>query len=210
MLKKYWQELKKIELLSPEEETRLWQATAEGDEEARGKLIINYQPLVFKTAASFHLSQEQFLELVQEGMVGVIEAAERFDYARGVAFSLFAGQRIKGRMVDYLREYLSAGVLCLDQPVSDTDTLLDRLPGHLASPEEVAEENFLARQVTKVLNRLPEKEQKVLRGIYLEQLSPAVLARGIKVSQAHVYRLQKQGVRRLRGLLARFIHELKL
>jgi RNA polymerase sporulation-specific sigma factor len=56
---------------------------------------------------------------------------------------------------------------------------------------------------------LPENEQKVLRGIYLEHHSPDTLAGIIKVSQAHIYRLHKQGVRRIRGLLSRFIHELK-
>ena len=51
MLQKYLEELKKIKLLSPEEEKELWIREAEGSETAHQKLISAYQPLVFKTAA---------------------------------------------------------------------------------------------------------------------------------------------------------------
>ena len=42
------------------------------------------------------------MELVQEGMLGLLEAAERYDYKRGIAFSVFAVHRIRGRMLDFL------------------------------------------------------------------------------------------------------------
>ena len=208
---KYMEELKKIKILSPEEEQLLWHAAAQGDEDARGRLIICYQPMVFKAAASFRLPEESFLELVQEGMVGIIEAAERFEYERGVAFSLFAIHRVKGRMIDYLRNYSIGGdVVWLDSPLAGTGVAIDRLIDTGGSPETLAEENFIRRKVAQFFRRLPDNEQKVLRGLYLEELSPGVLAQAINVSRTHVYRLQKRGVRRIRGMLARFIRELKL
>ena len=47
MLQKYLEELKKVNLLSPEEEKELWIREAEGDEAAHQKLVSSYQPLVF-------------------------------------------------------------------------------------------------------------------------------------------------------------------
>jgi RNA polymerase sporulation-specific sigma factor len=208
MLKQYIDEIRKVKILPPEEEYALWRAAAGGSECAREKLIISYQPLVLKTAAGFKLPEEQLLELAQEGMVGLIEAAERFEYGRGVAFSLFAIHRIKGRMLDYLKKYSGDG-LCFNCPAPEDGSFWDRIADSAAGPEEIAEENFIVGKVTQVMAFLPENEQKVLRGLYLEHCSPDALAKMIKVSQAHIYRLRKQGVRRIRGLLSRFIHELK-
>ena len=59
------------------------------------------------------------------------------------------------------------------------------------------------------MSRLPEKEQRVLTGMYLEDQSAQNVADAINVSLGYVYRLQKQGVRRVRGMLSRFIHDFK-
>lgn len=209
MLNKYIEELKKIKILTSEEEKKLWPKIRAGDDEARSKLILSYQPLVFKTAMSFKVSHEQIIELVQEGMVGLIEALERFDHERGVAFSLFAMHRIKGRMLDYLKKSFKTDVLCLDYPLSETDTVIDRLAATTAGPDEVAEENFIVSKVKQVLGCLPEKEQKVLQGLYLDEVSPDKMAKMIEVSQTHVYRLQKKGVKRIRGMLSKFMHDIK-
>ena len=209
MFKDYLQELKKIKLLSLEEEKLLWQQIVQGDVEARSKLITNYQPLVFKTAMSLRLPKEQISEVIQEGMVGLIEAVERYNPERGVAFSLFAIHRIRGRMIDYLRKASAEGVLCLDFPLYENVTLKDTLADCALGPEELAEENFLAGSVRQMLSRLPEKEQKVIEGIYIDQLTPATVAKMIDVSQSHIYRLQKKGVKRIRGMLSKLMHELK-
>lgn len=71
MLQQYLTELKKIKMLSPEEERELWIREEEGDEAAHQKLISSYQPLVFKTAVQFHMPEEITLELIQEGTVGL-------------------------------------------------------------------------------------------------------------------------------------------
>ena len=112
MLKSYLEELRKTKLLEPQEEQLLWERVAEGDVKAYQKLMVAYQPLVFKIAISFQLQENETMELVQEGMVGLLEAAENYDYTRGVAFSVFATFRIKGRMLDYLKK-TNNGVLYL-------------------------------------------------------------------------------------------------
>ena len=80
MLKEYLAELQKTPLLTREEEAQLWQLYAGGDREAYNKLMTSYQPLVFKIAAGFKMPEPQLMELVQEGMLGLLEAAERYDY----------------------------------------------------------------------------------------------------------------------------------
>lgn len=207
MLQSYLEELRKTPLLEPQEERALWERSAAGDFAAHQRLMTAYQPLVFKLAVSFKLPEAETLELIQEGMVGLLEAAENYDYKRQVAFSLFATYRIKGSMVDYLRRSSDKGLLYLDSDIGQGFTLSDALPSALASPTELAERKLLQEKVAQAMDRLPAKEQQVLQGMYLEDRPAQAVAEAIDVSLGHVYRLQKQGVRRIRGMLSRFMHD---
>ena len=206
MLQGYLEELRKTKLLEPVEERALWERVAQGDLQAHKKLVTAYQPLVFKIAISFQLPEGDTMELIQEGMVGLLEAAENYDYTRGVAFSVFASFRIKGSMVDYLKKS-NSGALYLEGDLGSGLTLGETLTSAQASPTELAERQLLHEKVTQALGRLPEKEQQVITGMYLEDKTAQSVADAIDVSLGHVYRLQKKGVRRIRGMLSRFIHD---
>ena len=209
MLQKYLTELKKIKMLSPEEERELWIREEEGDEEAHQKLISSYQPLVFKTAVQFHMPEEVTLELIQEGTVGLLEAAESYDYTKGVAFSLYAIHRIRGRMCDFMNREFSREEVSLDRKTAEGWSLAEFIPGMQLLPEEVAERHAVSSRVSQAIDRLPQKEKQVLQGIFLENKTPSVLAADIKVTPGHIYRLEKQGVRRIRGMLSRFMRDFK-
>lgn len=211
MFSEYMEELKKIKLLSREEEIVLWQRKASGDIQAHNLLIRSYQPLVFKTALSFGLSPEDMMELVQEGTLGLLEAAEHYDYTRGVAFSIFALHRIRGRMLNFMRRECADNTLSLDSEIMKGSGVVwsDLLISEEASPSERAERSFMSDKILAALERLPLREHQVLEAIYLENKRPVDIAEAINVTTAHVYRLQKQGVRRVRGMLSRLMGELK-
>ena len=209
MLQKYLTELKKIKMLSPEEERELWIREEEGDEEAHQKLISSYQPLVFKTAVQFHMPEEVTLELIQEGTIGLLEAAESYDYTKGVAFCLYAVHRIRGRMCDFMNREFSREEVSLDRKTAEGWSLADFIPGMQLLPEEVAERHAVSSRVSQAIDRLPQKEKQVLQGIFLDNKTPSVLAADIKVTPGHIYRLEKQGVRRIRGMLSRFMRDFK-
>ena len=196
-------------MLSPEEERELWIREEEGDEAAHQKLTSSYQPLVFKTAVQFHMPEEITLELIQEGTVGLLEAAESYDYTKGVAFSLYAVHRIRGRMCDFMNREFSRDELSLDRETAEGWSLAEFIPGLQLLPEEVVERHAVSDRVSQAIDRLPQKEKQVLQGIFLENKTPSVLAADIKVTPGHIYRLEKQGVRRIRGMLSRFMRDFK-
>ena len=72
---------------------------------------------------------------------------------------------------------------------------------------EATSRQLLLEKVGHVLKRLPEKEQAVVEGVYLNDVEQKHLAKSLDVSLPYVYRLQKRGIRRVRGMLSRFIHE---
>ena len=208
LLSEYLTELKKIRILTPDEELALWQGYKEGGDLAcRRRLIESYQPLVFKTAMRWRLSEAAILDLIQEGTVGLIEAVENYDHTRGIAFSLFAVHRIRGRMLNHLsREDDSLlhidGVMAADgRPVSIADSLVDAQ----AEVAAQAEQNYLVEELRTAMGRLPVKEQQVLSGVYLDNCEPKDLAASMELSVSHIYRLQKQGIRRLRGMLSKLM-----
>lgn len=208
MLEDYLQELQKITLLQPDEEAALWQAYKEGgDAGARSRLIEQYQPLVFKEAMRWNIHTDLLLDALQEGTLGLMEAVERYDHSRGVAFPLFAVHRIRGAILDYLKREGAVSAMSLDAPDEQGLTLQDTLCDDSQDQAEAASRQFLLEKVSGVLQRLPEKEQAVVEGVYLKDVEQKHLAKALDISLPYVYRLQKRGIRRVRGMLSRFIHD---
>lgn len=183
MLEDYLQELQKITLLQPDEEAALWQAYKEGgDAGARSRLIEQYQPLVFKEAMRWNIHTDLLLDALQEGTLGLMEAVERYDHSRGVAFPLFAVHRIRGAILDYLKREGAVSAMSLDAPDEQGLTLQDTLCDDSQDPAEAASRQFLLEKVSGVLQRLPEKEQAVVEGVYLKDVEQKHLAKALDIS----------------------------
>lgn len=208
-LDRYISELNKVQLLDYDEEQELWRSYKEnGSQQARGRLIESYQPLVFKTAEAF-LKLDNIMDIIQEGTVGLIEAVECYDHARGVAFSIFAVHRIRGRMYNFLKKEGRADIACLESDTQGKPSGLELLTDTGVSVPEQVELQEASRWVKNAMNRLPEKEYVVLDSIYVGSQEVAQVAQKLHVSTSHIYRLQKNGIRRVRGMLSRFIHQWK-
>ena len=86
----YLKEIGKVPLLSAEEEIALAQRIEEGDEEAKRKLAEANLRLVVSIAKKYVGRGMLFLDLIQEGNLGLIKAVEKFDYRKGYKFSTYA------------------------------------------------------------------------------------------------------------------------
>lgn len=208
-LDRYLSELNKLRLLEHAEEQLLWRAYKEaGDQSARKRLIESYQPLVFKVAAPFR-SLDNLMDVLQEGTVGLIEAVEGFDHSRGVAFSLFATHRIRGRMYNFLKKEGRADVACLEGSGEGSLSHLELMTDTGAAVAEQVELLEASGQLQSAMQRLPAREQMVLEQIYVRCREVSEVARQMNLSTSYIYRLQKSGVRRVRGMLSRFMHNWK-
>lgn len=202
----YVAELQRIKPLERNKEEALWRAyKKDGVEDARRQLIEAYQPLVFKQALPYR-SLQNIMDVVQEGTIGLIEAVERYEPERGVAFSLFAIHRIRGRMLDFLQKEGQSDSPCMDALQEDAgatykENLMDTAP----TVAEQAETHELVGRLRTAMERLPDKEKTVLENVYLGSQDVAAVAEAMDLSPGHVYRLQKTGIRRIRGMLSRFM-----
>ena len=202
----YVTELQKVKPLERDKENRLWRDYKQaGDADARRQLIEAYQPLVFKQALPYH-NLQNIMDVVQEGTIGLIEAVERYDPERGVAFSLFAIHRIRGRMLDFLQKEVRSDSPCMDALQDDVgatykENLMDTAP----TVAEQAETHELVGRLRTAMERLPAKEKAVLENVFLGSRDVAAVAEDMDLSTGHVYRLQQTGIRRIRGMLSRFM-----
>lgn len=205
MLEEYKSFLATLTKLSREEEEELWKQYKGKDLlEARQSLIEHYQPLVFREAMKYGLQESVTLDLIQEGTVGLMEAVERYDPSLGVAFSLYALHRVRGRMLNFLRK--NGAEVLLEDGEEEKVFLTEAIPD---TAFESADKSVLNMAVSHAVSRLPLKEQDVIRRVYLNEQTAAETADAMDVSTAYVYRLEKRGIRRLRGMLSKLIHDRK-
>ena len=95
---RYLSEINRHALLTAKEEQTLGKAVVEGDEEAKRQLIICNLRLVVTIAKRYFGQGLSFLDLVEEGNLGLIRAAGKFDYTKGFRFSTYASWWIKQSM----------------------------------------------------------------------------------------------------------------
>lgn len=89
-VKMYLKEIGSIPLLTKEQELSLAKKVSEGDELAKQKLVESNLRLVVSVARKYLRKGMPMLDLIQEGTLGLIKAAEKFDYTKGYKFSTYA------------------------------------------------------------------------------------------------------------------------
>ena len=153
----YLKEIGKVPLLSAEEEIELAQKMEEGDEEAKKKLAEANLRLVVSIAKRYVGRGMLFLDLIQEGNLGLIKAVEKFDYRKGYKFSTYATwwirQAITRAIADQARTIRIPVhmVETINKLIRVSRQLLQEL-GREPSPEEIAEEmNMPVERVREIL-----------------------------------------------------------
>ncbi|MBR5389996.1 MAG: RNA polymerase sigma factor RpoD [Clostridia bacterium] len=147
----YLKEIGKVDLLTPEEEIEIAKQMLEGSEAAKRRLAEANLRLVVSIAKRYVGRGMQFLDLIQEGNLGLIKAVEKFDYTKGYKFSTYATwwirQAITRAIADQARTIRIPVhmVETINKVIRVSRQLLQEL-GHDPSPEEVAEEMHMPVQ----------------------------------------------------------------
>ena len=153
----YLKEIGKVPLLSAEEEISLAQRMENGDESAKKRLAEANLRLVVSIAKRYVGRGMLFLDLIQEGNLGLIKAVEKFDYRKGYKFSTYATwwirQAITRAIADQARTIRIPVhmVETINKLIRVSRQLLQEL-GREPQPEEIAEEmNMSVERVREIL-----------------------------------------------------------
>ena len=141
----YLREIGKIPLLTFDEEARLAQEAMEGSEEAKQRLSESNLRLVVSIAKKYVGRGMLFLDLIQEGNMGLIKAVEKFDYTKGYKFSTYATWWIRQAITRAIAD--QARTIRIPVHMVETINKLIRTSRHLLqqlgrepTPQEIADE----------------------------------------------------------------------
>ena len=160
----YLKEIGRISLLSSEEELDISMRIANGDEEAKNLLAESNLRLVVSIAKRYVGRGLLFLDLIQEGNIGLMKAVEKFDYGKGYKFSTYATWWIRQ---------------AITRALADQARTI-RVPVHMV--ETINKMARIQRQLTLELNREPSEEELAEKmGVTVEKVREVM-----KISQEPV------------------------
>lgn len=140
-VKMYLKEIGRVPLLKPEDEPEIAKRIEAGDEEARNILISSNLRLVVSIAKKYVGRGMLFLDLIQEGNMGLVKAVEKFDYTKGFKFSTYATWWIRQ---------------AITRAIADQARTI-RIPVHMV--ETINKLTRVQRQLVQELGRDPSAEE---------------------------------------------------
>ncbi len=157
-LDKYLQEIGKVDLISPEEEVVLARKIKEGDNDALRKLVNANLRFVVSVAKQYQNQGMSLPDLINEGNLGLMKAAQRFDETRGFKFISYAVWWIRQAILQSLAE--QARIVRL--PVNKIGSI-NRINRAFARLEQEFEREPSSLEIAEVLEMIPEDVKEVLK-----------------------------------------------
>ncbi|MBR5057969.1 MAG: sigma-70 family RNA polymerase sigma factor, partial [Clostridiales bacterium] len=158
----YLKEIGKVPLLTAEQEQELAQRMLEGDEDAKSQLIEANLRLVVSIAKRYLGRGMQFLDLIQEGNLGLIKAVDKFDHSKGFKFSTYATwwirQAITRAIADQARTIRIPVhmVETINRLVREQRSLIQEL-GREPTVEEIAERMNLSVEKVREIQKISQE-----------------------------------------------------
>ncbi len=220
LFERYLDDIGRAPLLTREEEAELARRSREGDAEARRRLVTSNLRFVVSVAREYRGRGVPMADLVNEGNIGLLRAAERFDESRGVRFVSYAHWWVRRAILQAIVSDRGKGAahpwreVSLDAPdPAGGTTLQDRLEDRGASfPDEDLVREGVRHAVWASLADVPDREREVLRRYFgLDGGGAQTLgevAEALGTSRERARQLKERALARLRAQADR--HDLAL
>src|SRR5919201_281587 len=218
-LQLFLKDIGKVDLLTAAQEVELAKRIERGEHRAKQEMVEANLRLVVSIAKKYRNQGLPFLDLIQEGTIGLVRAAEKFDHRKGFKFSTYATWWIRQavaraladkartiRMPVHIRRSSQAPV-SLEKPVGDEE---ESEFGHFLTddseplPEEVAEVELRKATLQRVLDTLSARERRVLELRYgLNGEHPRTLdevGKTFNVTRERIRQIENQSLKKLRAL----------
>lgn len=169
-IRQYLREIRQIPRLTPEEERELARRCAQGDEEAIRKMVNANLRLVVSVAKEYSGRGVPLMDLIQEGSIGLLAAARKFDYTRDLRFSTYATKWIRQGVTRCLLNHAGA----IRVPVHTAE----RMRKVQAAQAVLRQEQGTEPTAEEIAARVDMPREKVAQ---LLQLSPVVCSLDVPV-----------------------------
>ena len=187
--------------LKEEYEAELWERCASGDEDARDNLILAYRPMVYWLAKKLRVPYSTYPDLIQEGIIALINAVDAFDPQRSNRFSTYAYYKIRGRLIIYLQRVEAKAPVPVDEIFLTDEEKLSSV--HLAEVD-TAEWTI---DLQNALKSLTEREASIIHALIIDGRAARDIASEINLDVSHVYRIRRKALSKLREWFSLSAHE---
>ena len=173
------------------------------------KIVEKYIPLVKYLASRIMLGKTKYIEyedLVSYGIVGLLDAINRYDSSKGMKFSSYATLRIKGAMIDEIRKNrpISKGAMDKLAKYNESVERLQNIFMREPSIKEIAidlEYNEKLEILSEAIEKLKEKDKLILNLYYYEKFTLKEIGQVLEVSESRVCQLHSRAIRNLREIM---------
>ena len=206
-LNAYMSEISEGELLTDEQEKMLAEQIQKGNKFALDELTSANLRYVVKVAKQYTGKGVALEDLISEGNIGMMKAAEKFDPARGKRFVTFAAPFIRKSIEEAIdKQEGSSQPISVDEPIplgsQNNYSLLNVLEDKDAPrADQHTEQEALVLELKKVIDVLDEREQTVIKhlfGIGCDPLTMAEIATTMGIKRERVRQIRDKAVRKLR------------
>lgn len=200
--------------LTPKEEAECIQQIAQGDDKARDKLIIHNMRLVAYIVKKNYPEAKDADDLVSIGTIGLIRAAETFDYQKGNQFSTYASKCIDNQIKMYFRKikHQLTEVYINDPIESDSEgnalTIADIFSSGVNVENDVELKINSEKLYRFIAEELDEREREIIckrygiadaNGNVCKPLTQREIAKQLGISRSYISRIEKRALEKLRA-----------
>ncbi len=193
LLESYVREISSYAPLSDEEEARLSELILSGDAKAKDKLVKANLKFVVSIARQYATESVSMLDLIDEGNIALIKAADKFDAKHGQRFSNYAVWQIRKAME----------AACPDAETIMKRPDMDTVSKSAGSAEEYEDGGLSHDEMLEVIGSLPERERLVLKAVYgvgSPQMTLAEIGQHYDMKRERVRQIRNRALRRLQSM----------
>ena len=201
--------------MTPEQEAEMVALAAEGDEEARDKLIEHNLRLVVYLAKKFENTGIDLEDLVSVGTIGLIKAVNSFEPVKKIKLATYASRCIENEILMYLRKVVRCKMeVSLDEPLNVDSEGNELLLGDILGTDNDLVYNDIEVSVEKELlnlslNKLSKREQQIVNLRFglngAEEKTQKEVADLLGISQSYISRLEKKIITRLKKEIIKMV-----
>lgn len=181
---------------SATDESKLWSDCAAGSAEAREELILANRAMVYWLAKKLKVPYNTYQDLIQEGMLALINAVDSFDTERNVRFSTYAYYKIRGRMINFLQRVEAKAPL----PVDD-EAFSDAEYDSTSSIYNESDRREWSIDLENALSKLSDRESEIISALIMEGRVAREVAEEKQLDISHVYRIRRKALAKLKAWL---------
>jgi RNA polymerase primary sigma factor len=196
-----------IQILSREEEHEVAREAQRGDRQAMNRLAEANIRFVIKTALEHWRRGLPLMDIISEGCLSLMRAIETFNPDSGFRLLTYAGQGIKWRIINVIKDFRKHELDSLDMPVYEDDdvTLKDLLVSEEPSSDEKCFYSEMKSRVQDLLNFLNDRERKVIGLRFWHDKTHREIGSIMNLSEESIRLLEARSLNKLKRIVQRQI-----